>query len=56
MAGTDHKISITHDPYDNVAGGKFNTFLTEVFKLLEIKANAEHSIKELLKEENADLK
>lgn len=56
MAGTDHKISITHDPYDNVAGGKFHTFLTEVFKLLEIKANAEHCIKALLKEENADLK
>ena len=56
MAGTDHKISITHDPYDNVAGGKFPTFLTEAFELLEINANSEHSVKELLKEENADLK
>ena len=53
-----NKISITHDPYadTNVAGGKFHTFLTEVFKLLEVKANAEHCIKELLTEENADLK
>lgn len=56
--GTGNRISITHNPYadTNVAGGKFHTFLTEVFKLLEVKANAEHCIKELLTEENADLK
>ena len=46
-AGTDNNISITHDPYTdtNVAGGKFHTFLSEVFALLEIEANVEHNIK-----------
>ena len=57
-AGTDHKISITHDPYahTNVAGGKFHTFLSEVFVLLEVEANVEHCIKAVLTEENGKLK
>lgn len=57
-AGTDFNISITHDPYTdtNVAGGKFHTFLSEVFALLEIEANVEHYIKELLTEEKGKLK
>ena len=57
-AGTDHNISITYDPHadKNVSGGKFHVFLREMFKLLEINANVEHCIKELLKEENADKK
>ena len=56
-AGTDNNISITHDPYTdtNVAGGKFHTFLSEVFALLEIEANVEHNIKKLLTEENGKL-
>jgi len=57
-AGTDYNISITHDPYvdTDVAGGKFHTFLSEVFALLEIEANVEHCIKELLTEKNGKLK
>lgn len=49
-AGTDDKISITHNAIasKNVSGGKFHAFLTEIFKLLEINANVEHCIKELL--------
>ena len=56
-AGTDHNISITHDPYTdtNVAGGKFHTFVSEVFALLEVEANVEHYIKKLLTEENGKL-
>ena len=57
-AGTDYNISITHDPYTytDVAGGKFHTFLSEVFALLEVEANVEHCIKELLTEENGKLR
>ena len=57
IAGTDHNISITHDPYTdtNVAGGKFHTFVSEIFALLEIEANVEHYIKKLLTEENGKL-
>ena len=56
-AGTDYNVSITHKTYTDtdVAGGKFHTFLTEVFALLEIEANAEHYIKEMLTEENGKL-
>ena len=57
-AGTDYNISITHDPYtdSNVAGGKFHSFLSAVFALLEIEANVEHYIKKLLTEENKKIK
>lgn len=57
-AGTGDKISITHNATanKNVSGGKFHTFMTEIFKLLEINANVEHCIKELIKEKNANLK
>ena len=52
-AGTGLKAKITRNTYvdSSTAGGAFHAFLSEVFKFLEIKASAEHFIKELRSEE-----
>jgi len=54
QTGTNSKASVTRSAYSDslTAEGKFHSFLSEIFELLEISASAEHCIKELRTEEN----
>lgn len=52
-AGTDLKAKMTRNPYtENTSEkGAFHSFVSEIFKFLEIEANPEHFIKKLSSEE-----